>query len=136
MTFIIQKLCIVVFVTTSVFFVNESYADDLTDTQICRAGISTIWNQKLEDVTVDRTQLNIVYVSFPPNSSGTSSAFKCVVNGDKIVWGTTFGNWRDTDLDSVIEFNTKGGVLFVRERHNNGSIFLKKFNLNDLGEKK
>ncbi len=115
---------------------SQSYASDLTDAQLCRAGISTIWNQELTDVVIDRTQLNIAHISFPQKVRGASSAFKCVVNGDKIVWGTTFGNWRDTDLDSVIEFTIKDGILFVNEKHNNGSVFTKEFAVTDLVEKK
>lgn len=108
----------------------------LGDDQICRAAIATIFNKKVETVTIERLQRfsgqNIAYISFEPEEGDKTTRFKCYVGGKQIIWATETGAYRNTDIDSVIDYEVKGNVLTVRETHKNGSIYRQAFDIKKL----
>ncbi len=122
--------------TTTFFFsllaINAATAQKLSDAQICRAAMSTIMDQKLEDVEFKREVKQVKYINIPPSKDNSTFKFKCTVTGNKIQWASEFGTWRDTDLDSKVSYDIKEGFLFVREKYNSGYTFNKRFNLNDF----
>ncbi len=121
------------------FFSLPAFAqkkNSLTDDQICRAAIATIFNKKVETVSIGRHQKNIFYISFAPEEGDKTTRFKCYLNGKEIVWATETGSYRNTDIDSVIDYETKDNVLTVRETHKNGSVYRQAFDIKKLIAKK
>lgn len=104
--------------------------------QICRAAISTIFDEKPEDIELFRQQLNVNYLRFPKNDKNQVNRFKCIVQGDEIIWATEMGAYRNTPIDSKITFEAKDNVLVVKEIHKNGSIFRKAFDVEKLKAEK
>ncbi|MCI5059778.1 MAG: hypothetical protein MRY79_01765 [Alphaproteobacteria bacterium] len=109
-----------------------SWAMELDDAQICRAGISTVMDKKVEDVVIKRQQKSVIYLKFPIEENERTSELKCLVRGEQVIWATVTGRWRDSDLDSYVHYAVEDGILTVKERHKNGSIFTKKFDVDKL----
>lgn len=116
--------------------VNAQKKRDLTDDQICRAAIATIFNKKVSTVSIGRIQKNIIYVSFAGEEGDKTTRFKCYLDSKEIVWATETGSYRNTDIDSVIDYETKNNILTVRETHKNGSAYRQTFDIKKLIAKK
>lgn len=104
----------------------------LQDDDICRATISTIFDQKVEDVSIVRQQKDVVVLKVPRSETVTVTRFKCAVKGENIIWATETGSWRNTAIDSKISYKTKDNVLVIEEAHTNGSAFEKAFDIKKL----
>lgn len=105
---------------------------DLKSDHICRAAISTIFDETVEDVEVFRSQLNVTYLKFPKSDENRITRFKCIVQGTDIIWATETGAYRNTGIDSKISYETKENILTVKEDHKNGSVFKKTFDIKKL----
>jgi hypothetical protein len=103
-----------------------------TDAQICRAAISTIMGKDLTDVRFDKKVKKVKYISFDPKEKKSTFKFKCHVDGNRIHWASEFGNWKDSDLDSVVTYKIKEKFFIVSESYNSGYNFHKRFNLKDV----
>lgn len=112
----------------------------LSNSHICRAAISTIFDKKPEIVNIKREQRfsgqDIVYISFEPEEGDKTTQFKCYINGKNIIWATETGAYRNTEIDSQIDYEVKNNVLTVRESHKNGSVFRKAFDIKKLIKQK
>lgn len=123
------------FILLTILFLSPSAfakSKELTNDHICRATISTIFDQKPEEVTVFRTQSNVIYLKFPQGEKNKVTRFKCIVQGEEIIWATEMGSYRNTGIDSNISFKEKDNVLTVKEAHKNGSVFTKTFDIQKL----
>ena len=119
-----------------ILFPSASYAQNIDDAQICRAGIATIMNRDLADVVFYREVKQVKYISYKREEDGVVWKFKCRIEDSRILWATEMGRWRNRVLDSIVEYKIKDDFLIIREKYNSGSIFNKRFNLQDLISKK
>jgi len=105
---------------------------ELTDDHICRAAISTIFDQTVEEVEIFRSQREVIYIKFPKDEDNNVTRFKCIARDGEIIWATETGAYRNTGIDSKILYETKDNVLLVKEEHKNGSVFKKAFDIKKL----
>lgn len=135
-----MKYVLIIFVITAMSSSAWAQKKQLGDDQICRATIAAIFNKKVETVSIERLQRfsgqHIAYISFEPEDGDRTTRFKCYVDGKKIAWATETGAYRNTDIDSVIDYEVKGNVLTVRESHKNGSVYRQAFDIKKLIAKK
>ena len=112
------------------------FATEISDAQICRAGIATIMGKTIDEVRFDREVKQVKYVSFDPTEENTTFKFKCTVASSKIQWASEFGSWKDSDLDSDVSYEIKENFLIVSESYNSGYTFNKRFSVKFLKDKK
>jgi hypothetical protein len=101
--------------------------------QICKAGIAAIAGRDPTIVKVDRAQMDAIYLSYVWPTDGKRWAYKCKIQGDKIISGADAGRWRTHRDDSVITFNVQGSTLIGVERFGDGSSNRKMFTAQQLG---
>lgn len=115
--------------------VRVAIAKDLSDKDICRAAMSTIFNEELEDVESKKNVLNVHYINIPKPKDNSSFKFKCTAVDGLISWGSELGAWQNTDLDSKVTYEIKDGFLIVSELYNSGYKFNKRFKLSLFKDK-
>jgi hypothetical protein len=101
--------------------------------QICKAGIGVVMGRDPKTIKVDRAQSDAIYFSYVRADDGKRWAYKCKIEGDKIIWGADDGRWRTHPDDSVITFNVRASTLTVVERYGDGSSNRKNFIAQQLG---
>jgi hypothetical protein len=122
-----------IFTLTLIYSLNaQAKEKELTDNHICRAAISTIFDQTVEEVEIFRVQGEVNYIKFPKDEDNKVTRFKCIVRGSDIIWATEMGAYRNTGIDSKITYERKKNVLTVKEEHKNGSVFRKAFDVKKL----
>jgi hypothetical protein len=105
---------------------------EINDAQICRAGIGTIMNRPLNIVEFYKEVKQIKYISYKREEDGATWKFKCHVKDKRIFWASDTGYWRDSGLDSIVEFEILNDFLIIHEKHNSGYTFHKRFKVEDL----
>jgi len=127
-----MKFFFIIFLATIFSLPAFAKSKELTDDHICRAAISTIFDQTVEEVEIFRTQMNVTYIKFPKSENNNVTRFKCIVQGTDIIWATETGAYRNTGIDSKVSYETKNNVLLLKEEHKNGSVFKKAFDIKKL----
>jgi len=101
--------------------------------QICKAGIAVVMGRDPKIIKVDRAQGHAIYLSYVRADDGKRWAYKCKIEGDKIIWGADDGRWRTHPDDSVITFNVRASILTVVERYGDRSSKRESFTAQQLG---
>lgn len=127
-----MKFFFILFVMTVSSLPAFAKSQELTDDHICRAAISTIFDQTVEEVEIFRSQREVIYIKFPKDENNNVTRFKCIARDGEIIWATETGAYRNTGIDSKITYGTKGNILTVEEEHKNGSVFKKEFDIKKL----
>ena len=127
-----KKLCLKFFIVAFTFMPSISFAKEISDAHICVAAMATVMNQEAKTIKIDRQQKQITHISFFDIKDNIKWEFKCLMEGNRVQWATKMGNWRNTRLDSVIEFEIRDEILMIQESHTNGSVFKKQFNIKEL----
>lgn len=112
--------------------ISGAVAQQLHDKDICRAAISTVFNEELKDVEQTKNVLNVQYIEIPPRKDDKTFKFKCTAVKGVIDWASELGAWQNTDLDSEVTYEIKDGFLIVTELYNSGYRFNKKFKLSNF----
>ncbi len=84
-----------------------------SDTDICKAGISTIFGRPINIMRSNRRN-GLIYISYT-RGDGTVWKNKCKVNGRIIVWGSENGRWRNGPFDDKVSFTVNGNRIKVTE---------------------
>jgi hypothetical protein len=93
-----------------------------TSKQICLAGIATVmaW---AESPTGGQSEFGD-YDSDEGNNhifKSSKGLYKCYVEGNKIIWGTKDGRWRNSPADGGLTYVASGDILTVTETFSDGS---------------
>lgn len=116
-------------------FPNVSFAQELSEAQICRAAIGTIMNRDADDVRIDKDKKQLKHLSFINFEDKVKWQFKCYIEKGQVFWATEMGSWRNTLLDPVVDYDVENKVLSVNVRHTDGSVFTKEFDIEKLMQK-
>lgn len=130
-----SNLASVAFFAIIIFLPTVCWAKKLEavskDAEICRAAIATIMDQKLGDVHFDKEVKQVKYISFAQTPEHSINKFKCSVDDNgRVNWGSEYGAWRDTELDSVVHYEIKDDKLLIKEKYNSGYILKKYYDFN------
>jgi hypothetical protein len=88
--------------------------------EIAKYAIASIMNRP---VTLIRSEQNgdEFRLSYVRASDGKSFSYKIKFEGNKIVWGSSDGRWRDTTSDEVITFREVAKKLEIVQTYSDGS---------------
>jgi hypothetical protein len=84
-----------------------------------------------------RTVEGVVFLSYVRANDGTKWTYRCKVEGDRIMWASDPGRWRNSPLDEKLFYKVvkdkEGDRLEVEERYSDGSSTRKAFAVRELG---
>ncbi|MDP2604752.1 MAG: hypothetical protein Q8S00_19520 [Deltaproteobacteria bacterium] len=83
---------------------------------------------------VDRVEKDVIFLSYVRPDDRKRWAYKCKLEGQKILWGADEGRWRTHPADSVITFDAGTTSLTVVERFSDRSSTKKTFTVQQLGK--
>jgi hypothetical protein len=80
---------------------------------ICKSGISKIFGRQ-PDIMNGEQYGDVIYITYT-RGDGTVWKNKCTVRGNKIMWGTEEGRWRNGPFDEEVSFTIRGNKITVTE---------------------
>ncbi len=89
--------------------------------QISKAGIATVMSKDPGIIKIDKVSKDIVYLSYLRPSDGKHWAYRCKVEGNRIIWASDTGRWRDHKEDSVLTYTIDGDKITIVDRFSDGS---------------
>jgi hypothetical protein len=105
-----------------------------TSTQICKAAIGVVMGRNPATMRIDKSIGDVVYLSYVRPDDQKRWAYKCRLDGNKVLWGADDGRWRDHRDDSIITVNSSATSLTIIERYSDGSSNKTSFTHNQLGK--
>jgi hypothetical protein len=91
----------------------------VSDVDVCKATIGAVMNRD-PSIMVAADRGDLISVSYT-RDDGTSWAFKCKIQGSRVLWGNLDGRWRDTSMDSQISYRVDGNTVTITELYSDGS---------------
>jgi hypothetical protein len=90
---------------------------------ICRTAIGGIMGRDPKLVRVTRTTSDVVFLSYVRPIDNFVWAYRCKIQGNRVIWASEPGRWREGPKDDKIVFEIVGDgkQLRIIENHRNGS---------------
>ena len=100
--------------------------------QICKACVSIVMGKDPSIIKIDKTEGDVVYLSYIRSNDGTKWAYRCKLSGNRAIWANAIGRWRDSQWDSNIIYKIDGDTLQIEDRFNDGSATKESYSYNQL----
>lgn len=88
-----------------------------SDEEICRAAISSLLNQELEETKARVLRDDIYRLSYVRKSDNALWETQCRIEGNQVNWGTLGSRWRNHELDTAIHFKVSDDKLTIQEHY-------------------
>ena len=98
----------------------------------CRATIAAIMGRDPSIIGVDRRKGDVVALSYIRQNDGTRWAYRCKIDGNRVVWASDTGRWRTHPMDERINFRFGPSNLVITQVFPDGSRLQDAFSLRDL----
>lgn len=106
---------------------------DFSESEVCRAAISTIMGHPVNKVRVEKIARDgVVFLFYIRTEDRTIWSFKCFTEKNVVTWGTADGRWRVDPFDSTVTFFASDEVLTVTEDYGDGSVKKENFTMTEL----
>jgi hypothetical protein len=106
--------------------------------QICRAGIAAILLRAPRDIVATGSRGAVHYYSFRRESDKSVWRFKCMVDGNLILWGSVWeyaeGHWRVGSGEVDVRFQAWGDKIVITQHYPDGSQSSDDFARSQLAE--
>ena len=113
---------------------KDSKQTSFSNSQICKAGIATMMGRDPKIMRIARIQEGIVYLSYTRQDDGKDWAYRCKIEGDKVIWSSDTGRWMTNSMDSQITFSLNDNMLKVTERLSGDLVGEESFSLDQIGQ--
>lgn len=113
---------------------KDSKQTSFSNSQICKAGIATMMGRDPKIMRITRVQDGIIYLSYTRQDDGKDWAYRCKIEGDKVIWSSDTGRWMTNSMDSQITFSLSGNMLKVMERLSGDLVGEESFSLDQIGQ--
>ena len=112
--------------TASVLFASlspASAAEPFEPEAICRAAIASIAGRDPKAMQVTRVAGNVLFLSYVRPIDNFVWDYRCRIQGNRVVWASEPGRWREDPKDAKVFFEIVGGgkQLRIIEDHGDGS---------------
>ena len=114
------------------FASKPALAVNFTQQQICRAAIGALMGRDPNIIKVSKVESGIVHVRYSRPDDGTVWEQRCRIEGQKIVWATESGRWREHPMDEVITYAVAGTSVTIGQRYTDGSTVTKSYKAAEL----
>jgi hypothetical protein len=88
---------------------------------VCKACIAKIMYRDPSTIKVDRIQKNEIYLSYIRSSDNKKWKYKCKLEGNRVIWGSDNGRWRNDPMDSKITYKIENNKIHIIEDFGDGS---------------
>jgi hypothetical protein len=90
---------------------------------ICRTAIASIMGRDPKLVRVTRTTSDVLFLSYVRPIDNFVWAYRCKIQGNRVIWASDPGRWREDPKDDKVFFEIVGGgkQLRIIENHRDGS---------------
>jgi hypothetical protein len=90
---------------------------------ICRTAIASIMGRDPKIVQVTRVAGDILFLSYLRPIDNFVWAYRCKIQGNRVIWADEPGRWREDPKDNKVFFESVGGgkQLRIIENHRDGS---------------
>jgi hypothetical protein len=90
---------------------------------ICRTAIATIMGRDPKNMQVVRTVGDILFLTYVRPMDNFVWTYRCRIEGNRVVWATEPGRWREDHKDEKVFFEVVGAgkQLRIIENHSDGS---------------
>ncbi|MBD3791840.1 MAG: hypothetical protein IE918_06780 [Campylobacterales bacterium] len=94
-------------------------SDDATpQIKICKAALSSIMGIDHRTIQAEKRETGVVSLHYRIEGEKERYAYKCRVEGNRVIWGSAGGRWRTDKSDAVITFTIGGAHITIEERFN------------------
>ena len=100
--------------------------------QICKACIATVMEKDPRTIKIEKAKDQIIYLSYIRPSDKKKWSYRCKLSGNRAIWASDTGRWRDSKYDSKIIYKIKGETLQLEDRFSDGSGNKKSFSFEQL----
>ena len=109
------------------------FAPALGPDQICKAAIAAIMGRASSIIRIDRADGEVRFLSYV-RADGTKWAYRCKLDGTRVIWAGAEGRWRIAPEDERIEFAAPGdgSSVTITQRFTDGSVSTKSFKRSGL----
>lgn len=105
---------------------------DFNQTAVCTAAIASIMGQHPSIIRAEKFSEKVTSLSYVRPADGTQWNYRCMLEGDRVVWASGNGRWRNSGSDEVVSFLVKGRSLTISQRFSDNSSDSKTFTAKDL----
>jgi hypothetical protein len=90
---------------------------------ICRTAIASIMGRDPKLMQVTRTVGDVLFLTYVRPMDNFVWTYRCRIEGNRVVWATEPGRWRDDPKDEEVFFEVVGAgeQLRIIENHGDGS---------------
>jgi hypothetical protein len=90
---------------------------------ICRTAIAAVMGRDPKIVRVTRTTDDVLFLSYLRPIDNFVWAYRCKIRGNRVIWASEPGRWREDPKDEKVFFEIVGGgkQLRIIEDRGNGS---------------
>jgi hypothetical protein len=90
---------------------------------ICRTAIASIMGRDPKMMQVTRTAGDVLFLTYVRAMDNFVWTYRCRVEGNRVVWASEPGRWRDDPKDDEVFFEVvdAGKQLHIIENHGDGS---------------
>ena len=90
---------------------------------ICRTALASIMGRDPKTVRVTRTTSDVLFLSYVRPIDNFVWAYRCKIQGNRVIWASDPGRWREAPKDDKVFFEIVGGgkQLRIIEDHGDGS---------------
>ncbi len=89
--------------------------------RVCRAAIGSVMGRDPAIIRASVDSDGLVRVEYIRPDDRKLFAYKCRLEGTRVVWGNADGRWRNDSQDSVITFALLGSAVSIIEKWPDGS---------------
>ncbi|MEI7585230.1 hypothetical protein [Runella sp.] len=97
-----------------------------TEADIAKYAISTIMSQPTKIISVKKKG-TLFLVSYTRRNDGEYFSYRVKIDGNKVIWASIDGRWRDRSYDDTIIFKEIGGKIMIHQIYTDGSDNIKYF---------
>jgi hypothetical protein len=125
---------LIVFTILSTSISPASAAPAFEVEAICRTAIASIMGRDPKIMQVTQTVGNILFLTYVRAMDNFVWTYRCRVEGNRIVWASEPGRWRDDPKDDKVFFEVVGSGTQLRiiENHADGSSTKQLFDRNTI----
>ncbi|MDB5517335.1 MAG: hypothetical protein JWQ17_4093 [Tardiphaga sp.] len=97
---------------------------------ICRTAIASMTDRDPKIMQVSRTDGDVLFLTYVRPIDNFVWTYRCRIEGNRVVWATEPGRWREDPKDNEILFEVVDGgkQLRIIENHRDGSTTRQLFN--------
>jgi hypothetical protein len=101
---------------------------------ICRTAIASITGRDPKTVLVTRIDGDVLFLSYVRSIDNFIWDYRCKIEGDRVVWASEPGRWREDPKDDKVFFEIVGGgsQLRIIGSHSDGSATKEVFDRNKV----